>query len=213
MTKKIVFEERVKIEVGIIKEESFKSIAKDLGRSASSISREVKVNRIFEPESYHFNNNCLHAKDCIKIHLCGDMNCPFPCKTCRKRVIIGECCTRCDEYVGMTCTLIDTPPYVCNSCQHKGECEKDKYFYSAKDAENNSYKTRSESRRSPQLDDISLRRLDKTITPLIKENHQSLAHICATKRNKIPVSLSSLYRYINGMWMTVRNIDLPRKAH
>lgn len=189
MTKKIDFEERIKIETGIIKEESFKTIAKELGRSPSSISREVKNNRIFEPGTYHFSNNCLHAKDCMKIHLCGDLNCPFPCKTCRKKAIIGECCTRCADYVGMTCTLLDHSPYVCNSCQHKTECEKDKYFYIAKDAEKNSYRNRSESRRGPQLDDASLKRLDRTLTPLIKIKKQSLAHICATKSNKIPVSL------------------------
>ena len=153
MAKKINFEERIKIETGIIREESFKNIGKDLGRSTGSISREVLKNRVFEPGSYHFNNNCLYAKGCLKNHLCGDMNCPFLCKTCRKRGIIGDCSTRCTEYVPMNCTLLVHPPYVCNSCPNKAECNTDKYFYKAKEAENNSQRTRSESRRGPHLDD------------------------------------------------------------
>lgn len=42
---RITFKERVRIEAGIYAKESFSKIAKELGRSTSSITREVKQNR------------------------------------------------------------------------------------------------------------------------------------------------------------------------
>ena len=40
------FKERVRIEAGIYAKKSFSQIAEELGRSTSSITREVKQNRI-----------------------------------------------------------------------------------------------------------------------------------------------------------------------
>ena len=42
---RITFKERVRIEAGIYAKESFSKVAKELGRSTSSITREVKQNR------------------------------------------------------------------------------------------------------------------------------------------------------------------------
>ena len=43
---RISFKERVRIEAGIYAKKSFSQIAEELGRSTSSITREVKQNRI-----------------------------------------------------------------------------------------------------------------------------------------------------------------------
>lgn len=49
---RITFKERVRIEAGIYAKESFSSIAKELGRSTSSITREVQQNRMRIKGSY-----------------------------------------------------------------------------------------------------------------------------------------------------------------
>ncbi len=43
---RITFKERVRIEAGIYAKKSFSQIAKEIGRSTSSVTREVKQNRI-----------------------------------------------------------------------------------------------------------------------------------------------------------------------
>lgn len=139
--------DRFSIENGITKGYSFKKIAKDLGRNASSITREILKNRTHIEPMHHFSNDCVHAPQCSKTHLCGNETCPFPSKWCRKEDILGKCCTRCPDYHSIKCYELMNPPYVCNNCQMKDRCIKEKYFYAAKDAEQNANTRRSMSRR------------------------------------------------------------------
>lgn len=209
--KKMTLEERSIIEFGILKEKSLKEISRDIGMNRSSVSREIFKNRTHIEGSYYFNNDCLHAKDCMKIHLCGNMDCPFPCKTCRKKCLIGGCGKYCSNYTPMTCALLVAPPYVCNNCQYKADCNKEHYLYIAREADKNAGKVRSESRKGPHLSKNELRDLDNLISPLIIIKNQSLAHICASISN-LPVSERTLYRYIEECLLTARNIHLPRKV-
>lgn len=65
--KKMTLEERSIIEFGILKEKSLKEISRDIGMNRSSVSREIFKNRTHIEGSYYFNNDCLHAKDCMKV--------------------------------------------------------------------------------------------------------------------------------------------------
>lgn len=206
MNKKINYSDRLSIEAGISAGESFKFIASKIGKHPSSIANEVNNNRTHIPAMSQHSNDCVYSSTCSKTHLCGSTTCPFPCKWCRKTDIIGKCITMCKDYISSKCNFLLNPPYVCNLCQMKDRCTKDKFFYSAKDAHAASEKRKSLARSGPRIDDKSLHSLDKLLSTLLGQG-QFIAHICNT--NDLPVSEITIYEYIDKCYLTVRNLDLP----
>ena len=209
MNKKINYSDRLSIEAGISAGESFKFIASKIGKHPSSIANEVNNNRTHIPAMSQHSNDCVYSATCSKTHLCGSTTCPFPCKWCRKTDIIGKCITMCKDYISSKCNFLLNPPYVCNLCQMKDRCTKDKFFYSAKDAHAASEKRKSLARSGPRMDDKSLHSLDKLLSTLLGQG-QSIAHICNT--NDLPVSERTIYEYIDKCYLTVRNLDLRAKV-
>ena len=67
---RITYKERVRIEAGIYARKSFSQIAKELGRSTSSIVREVKQNRIVVASPYTYGTGCILAGSCRRRNLC-----------------------------------------------------------------------------------------------------------------------------------------------
>jgi len=59
---RITYKERVRIEAGIYAKKSFSQIAKELGRSTSSIVREVKQNRIIVKSPHTMGTDCLRLR-------------------------------------------------------------------------------------------------------------------------------------------------------
>lgn len=57
--------DRLAIEVGIERKESFKTIAKRLNRHPSTIAHEVKENRTFIQGNYPGGNDCKYARHCL----------------------------------------------------------------------------------------------------------------------------------------------------
>ncbi len=70
---------------------------------------------------------------------------------------------------------------------------------------------RSESRQGIRLDEDDKKMLDGLITKLVRKG-QPLTHIYAEHEKEMPVSLRSLYNYIDAGEMTIKNIDLRRKT-
>ena len=121
--------DRVAIEVGLARKESFAKIAKQLKKHPHTISREVKENRTHLPAEYAFGNDCKNYAVCHRTGLCGADSeaCNYPCKKCK-----GESCHElCDKYESSECHLTDKPPYVCNTCYYRTKC-KNRYYYNAK---------------------------------------------------------------------------------
>lgn len=204
----LTLSDRLAIEIGIERKESFKRIAKQLGRHPSTISHEVKENRTFIQGNYPGGNDCRRARKCSKKHLCGtDEYCHYPCRICRHH----NCHDYCEEYISVRCLKWESAPYVCNTCNSKKLCWKDKYIYSAQYADASVKRRRSESRQGIRLSDEEKKELDCLITKLVRKG-QPLTHIYAEHVNEMPVSLRSLYNYIDSGELTIRNIDLRRKT-
>lgn len=200
--------DRLAIEVGIERKASFKMIAKRLGRHPSTIAHEVKTNRTFIHGHYPGGNDCKHARQCNIRSVCGeDIFCKYPCRICR----VHNCHDYCKQYISIRCTKWEVAPYVCNTCHKKKLCHKDKYIYSAKYADAAVMRRRTESRQGIRLAEDDRKRLDELITKMVKKG-QPLTHIYAEHASEIPVSLRSLYNYIDAGEMTIRNIDLRRKT-
>lgn len=57
-----------------------------------------------------------------------------------------------------------------------------------------------------------LTHIDHIITPLIRDNGQSVAHVFHSHSESLGISRSTLYQYINDNRLTVRNIDFPARV-
>jgi len=203
--------DRIAIETGLCRGESFKRIARRLKRHPSTIAHEVKENRTFIKGVYPNGKDCRYVRLCRERQLCGcdSYACNHMCRTC-----IGYDCRQiCGKYESIACHKFEKPPYVCNTCPDRNtrHCNKDKYIYSAKYAEAAVCRRRSESRQGFRISDEQLKEMDELITRLVKKG-QPLTHIYAEHEQELPVCLRSLYNYIDSGKMTIRNIDLRRKT-
>ena len=201
--------DRVAIETGLCRGESFKRIAKRISRHPSTVAHEVLENRTHIKATYYAGKDCKKVRYCAVSGLCGadDSGCARRCKNCR-----GCDCTKiCDRYESIACHKPDRPPYVCNTCKDRKLCIKDKYIYSAPFADAAVSRRRSESRQGIRLTDEQKRFVDELVTRLVKKG-QPLTHIYAEHEAEMPMSLRSLYNYIDAGELTIKNIDLRRKT-
>lgn len=201
--------DRIVIETGIGKGESFKTIAKMLNRHPSTIAHEVKENRTYIQGYYFLGKDCRYVRKCVLKQVCGkdEESCDLKCKMCRE----VNCTKICDRYISTACHKHERPPYVCNNCVEKKLCNKDMYIYSAKYADAAVSRRRSESRQGIRISDDEKQQLDELITRLVKRG-QPLTHIYAEHEDDMPVCLRSLYNYIDNGELTIKNIDLRRKT-
>lgn len=201
--------DRIVIEVGLHSGRSFKYIAKQLGRHPSTIAHEVNTNKMEIRPMFFHDNDCRRSRQCISArkHLCGDMNCKHICSRCAQY----NCHDLCSSYVPRRCSKIEKPPYVCNNCSEKKLCTHRRYVYSAKHAQAYYERRRSESRQGLRISEAEKKKLDELITKFINQG-QPLAHIYAEHQEEIPVTLRSLYNYIDAGELTIKNIDLRRKT-
>ena len=206
---RITFKERVRIEAGIYAHESFSKIAEDLGRSTSSITREVKQNRIKVKMPYLLGKDCIYATNCAKKNMCGDEDCSRKCRLCMD----FDCTKVCDRVKSHECSQTLKAPFVCSVCSEKNKkkCIYDKYYYIAEKAEAKAKATRSEAREGIRLSQEELQTLDEILSPLLLQG-QPLSHICNTHADEIKVSERSIYNYIEAGELTVCNLDLRRRV-
>lgn len=204
----LTLEDRVYIEKCLDKEMTFKDIAKFLCKDPTTVSKEVKKNRIYQQRNSHTvdPNNCKFRRACQLQNICKR---PIPCN--RRCASCPACYKRCSKYVPETCNNLDKAPFVCNGCSKKFACRMDKYYYRATAAHNRYKDTLSSCREGIHISENELCDLDELVSPLIR-NGQSLAHIYAKHNNEIPFASRTLYNYVEQNVLSVKNIDLPRKV-
>lgn len=87
-----------------------------------------------------------------------------------------------------------------------------KTFYDASYAQDEYEETLKESRSGIVLDQEEINYLNSILTPLIKEQGQSIHHAVINNKNKIMHSENKIYKLIDLELLEVINIDLPRKV-
>lgn len=190
--KHLTLEERQYIEIGLDKGRNFVEISNELNKHRTTIMREVQKRKFKKiPSSFNNSGNrCKHRFECKKF----------------------ECDVSVKCYEEDICHKLLKPPYVCNSCEEKRMCRKVKYYYYAKFANNEYEYLRSESRYGINLSKEEIYELDKLISPLLKENKQTIAHIYNSHPDEIWFSRATMYNYIDLGVFTAKNLDLPRKV-
>ncbi len=190
--KHLTYEERDFIEIGLKQGRNFTEIAKDLNKNRRTISREVQKHR-FRRNPSGFNNSknlCKNRYECKKFDCTNEKEC----------------------YEEEICFKLTGAPYVCNGCEQKNRCRKMKYYYYAKFANDEYSEKLRIARYGINLSKEEAYDIDKLITPLIKEKHQSISHIYANHPDEISFSRTTMYNYVDLGVFSFRNIDLPRKV-
>ncbi len=190
--KHLTYEERDFIEIGLKQGRNFTEIAKDLSKDRRTISREIQKHR-FRRNPGGFNNSknlCKNRHECKKFDCTNEKEC----------------------YEEEICFKLTGAPYVCNGCEQKNRCRKIKYYYYAKFANDEYSEKLRTSRYGINLSKEETYDIDKLITPLIKEKHQSISHIYANHPDEISFSRTTMYNYVDLGVFSFRNIDLPRKV-
>lgn len=209
--KHLTLSDRSYIESAICKGESFINISKYLCKDPSTIGREVLKHRILDASQYKnkLNNYCAKRFDCKKTHVCLKCDKYYykdkRCATCSK------CNIKCKEFIKESCIRNTSAPYVCNGCRKQKNCHLDKHYYFATRADKDYKNNLSEMRQGINITENKLAILDSKISPLII-NGQSPYQIIAN-HPEVNCSVKTLYNYIDNGYLSVKNIDLPKKIH
>ena len=200
-------EDRAKIEYGLNHKHSIRAIANDLGKSPSSVKREIERNCTVIK---NYANSCAKINTCSVRHACGNIDCNL---LCRRRCPTA-CYEWCSEFEVLVCERLKEPPHVCNSCSNlksnaNRPCNLDRKVYYAHEAHSRYRETLIERRSGFDLTLGELIDIDNTVSPLIKKG-QSPYHIM--QNNLLPVSLSTLYRIVDSGELEAGNIDLKQKV-
>lgn len=144
--------ERKEIEGGLNRGDPIRAIAKLVGRSPSTVSREVKQNRARRAHKAKKGNR-REANWCRRAGVCGEGRpCPGArCAGCGK----VDCRSVRPEYQPRTaCQILARSPWVCDSCRKRryGCNRANRYVYDARLAHEASARNRGESGRGIDMD-------------------------------------------------------------
>ena len=207
--KHLTLEDRILIETLLNERNSFKSIARHLGKDCTTISKEVKAHICFDKTGAygHAFNDCRLAF----LHQCSIQKICYHCTASSTRLCwtCGKCNSSCISYEKYICPKLSKPPYVCNGCQQRNKCTLEKCLYKASYAQQEYEQVRSESRSGFALSETELRQIDDVVSPLLKKG-QSLHHIAVHHADELMKSERTLYAYINSGLFSARNLDMPR---
>ena len=195
--KHLSLEDRIMIETGLTNGATRKSIADTLGKSSSTICKEVKNNSIVQRfrKPYMRRNGTY---DCTEFTKCGhNQFCPNECPD-RKPVP----CKRKDRKVG-----------VCNGCPDYQTCKLNKRLYIAQEAHERYRYSLKDSREGINLTTSEA----KKIGDILKDGTERGLSLYAIKKAhpEITQSERTLYNYIEaGVFSPsgLINIDLPVKV-
>ena len=198
--------ERLQIEQWLREGISLKRIALKLGKSPSTVSREVRAHAIESNKyaPYRIHNRCSKLNVCQKFQICADKpNCTKKCSRC------NYCNAVCEEFEERLCLKLYEPPYVCNGCIEESQCVLRKKYYLHKKAHEAYREMLVESRIGANITKDELLYLDEWISPLIQRG-QSVHHIAIHNADRLEVSEKSIYRYVDGGLLKAKNMDMPR---
>lgn len=204
---RLTLSERIAIESGIYERLPLNEIAKKIGKSPETVSREIRRNRTIARGDRPNGKDCRYAWECKIRSLCGNEICSRKCVYCREY----DCREICRRYDNSPCSKLSEPPYVCNVCERRRKCKTDRAYYIAQQADAASKRRYSDARSKIQVRGEELEKLDEIVSPLILKG-QSLPHIWSEHGEEIDISQRTLYRYVEQGVLSIRNVDLRRKV-
>lgn len=209
--KQLSLKERKEIENGLDRGDSIREIARLIDRSASSVSREVRQNRIIQAHKAK-KGSCKDANWCKRSGICAE-ECLYPgarCAGCDK----VDCKNICPEYaIQSSCSILARSPWVCNPCHKRryGCNRANRYIYDAKLADGLSSTRRSDSRRGIDMDQnraqIALAQIKEGLSRGLSPYELSVLY-----EDTIGVHRSTIYRWVEAGYGNLTNLELERKV-
>lgn len=206
----LTYDDRCEIQRMLGFSESVSSIARSLGRSVSSITREIVRNR--RDDGYRSTPTsivrlCVHVRTCDLKRICGLCS-TRRCASCRK----VRCTNICPRFVADVCERNTAAPFVCDGCASINGCRLHRYRYDAKLAQRLSDSRLRESRVGIDTTSESFEAMIETVRPLITGKGQSIAHVWAAHEGEFPCSERTFYRYVDAGFGGMKNLDLIAKC-
>lgn len=209
-------DDRLLIEEYVGRGATASAIARMLGVSPSTVTREVRANRVAKAYSPGPAKNacdlCARYDSCSKA---GDLCDPCTrnggwgrCRACRA----GRCFERCPDFIaGPRCARILSWPHTCDGCASAAVCGKPAIHYRAYLAQAAADSRKSAPRSGICCSTEEIGRMNALVTPLIRKG-QSPAAIWAEHAGELPVSPRTYYRYMERGLTDAIALDLPRKV-
>lgn len=206
--KHLTISDRVEIEKGLSQNKSFAAIARKIGVSTSTVSREVKQNRSISAIDRKTFNLCRHKNECLASNVCGSCEESIGrCRGCRR----VRCFLVCDDFDERTCELLDKAPFVCGECPRYMNCRFRHASYRAVDAQLKYECRLAESRKGISLSADELIRVISIVKSHLQKGW-SFEAIWAAYGSSLPVSVRTMYSYAERGILGLANIDLPKKV-
>lgn len=165
------------IQRSLEEEKSKAQIARELGKSPSTITKEIRRHRKFKLATAYARGAAYYCVNKGKYK---------ECYGCRKE---------CEHFRERTCKRRDRIG-VCNKCPENGRCYLDKYYYYAVKAHEEYKYTLSDSREGVNMTSSQMIVMAETIDPLFKRG-QSVYQI-VNNHPELGISVKTLYSYIEA---------------
>ena len=198
------------IEIGINNQCSAGEIARKLGISTSTVTREVKNNRTdYFRENKHWNKSlrCQYFDNCTqKGNACRCCKSPYTyCKKCTS----CNCYDSCKNFKLKYCSKCSKWPYVCRGdCPEKGRCPLPRPYYKAYEAQEHYFNRLVSSREGIDSNWEDIQKLKELVEPLIKKG-QSFTAIARNHKDEISITERSLYNYYDKGVFSLNRLDMP----
>ena len=208
--KQLTLKERKEIEEGLTRGDSFRRIAGLIGRSPSTVSREVRVNRhvrAFKQRKFA----CRDRNWCKRVAVCAQcLREGAYCAGCDAR----DCRDHCKAYADQAaCDVLVSAPWVCNGCRKNryGCHRQNRYVYDARVAQKSSDGRRSDSRKGidmgPERAGVALSHIKDGLSRGLSPYEISVLYA-----DVVGVHRSTIYRWVDAGYGGLANLELERKV-
>lgn len=203
------YADRLAIEVGLNRGDRIATIARTIGRTPSTVAKEVRRNWTDDPRGFlvvRTRNICSKRGECDRREVCRK-GCLDACARCRRRL----CNSHCPDFEAEPCPRHSTAPYACNACPERvgAGCLWPYRFYEAKYAHDLALMRRKSSREGI---DCTREELEAALEAMREglRRGQSPSHVIASTPG-FPFSKSTFYRILGGGRASgMTKLDLPR---
>lgn len=187
--KRLGHDDRINLQAAIAKGLTLAQAAKLLGKSRSTVYREIV-------------NNAT-VKDCR--HTCA--HCAKSCPASQRPAFRNG---RCPLFEAGECERWKTWPYCCNGCPESQHCTDRKRYYDCVDANARSIRNRHAPRTYKGISDDDVARIDEAVSEGVR-NGQSLHHIFESDASLKAICCErTARRYVYAGYLSVKAHQLPR---
>ena len=189
---RLTVDDRINLQACIAKNISQSETCKIIKKNRSTVYRELK--------NYSNIRDGIHScHHCQKKDFCEENG-----------VVTANMPKNQPCFVPIFCHFLCKYPFVCNNCENKKKCNREKRFYDCINAENRSLKNRIGTRKNKRISKDNIEILNSIISPLVFKG-QSLHHIYETNEKLKKICCErTIRRLLYDRYFDAKPFDLIR---